>query len=73
MILSFFLLSSPSAASGPTPAARAQELEEITNALSAEGMDALDLSENEFAKSHVRHMVGGRSDVNEERVIRFGK
>lgn len=38
-----------------------------------EGMEACDLSDNEFAKSHVRHMVGGRSDVTEERVIRFGE
>lgn len=73
VILSFFLLSSPSAASGPTPAARAQELAQITKALADEGMEALDLSENEFAKSHVRHMVGGRSGVKDERVIRFGE
>lgn len=36
-------------------------------------MDATDLSENEFAKSHVRHLVGGRGSVDNERLFRFGK
>lgn len=36
------------------------------------GIDAVDLSEDEFAKSHVRHLVGGRSNVEHERILRFG-
>jgi len=42
-------------------------------ALAMEGMTAVDLSDDEFAKSHVRHMVGGKSRVPHERVFRFGK
>lgn len=36
------------------------------------GIEAVDLSEDEFAKSHVRHLVGGRSAVEHERIFRFG-
>lgn len=35
-------------------------------------MEALDISEDEFAKAHVRHLVGGRAEVKDERVFRFG-
>ncbi|WVQ91476.1 threonine ammonia-lyase, biosynthetic [Cryptococcus gattii] len=35
------------------------------------GIEAVDLSEDEFAKSHVRHLVGGRSAVEHERIFRF--
>ena len=35
------------------------------------GYPVLDLSDNEMAKVHVRHMVGGRSSVNDERLFRF--
>lgn len=37
------------------------------------GLEAIDLSEDEFAKSHVRHLVGGRAEVKDERVLRFGE
>jgi threonine dehydratase len=36
-------------------------------------MTAVDLSDDEFAKSHIRHMVGGKSRVPYERVFRFGE
>lgn len=36
-------------------------------------MEAMDLSEDEFAKAHVRHLVGGRAGVVDERVFRFGE
>ncbi len=40
--------------------------------LGARGYETVDLTENELAKLHVRHMVGGRArDVVEERVCRF--
>jgi threonine dehydratase len=40
--------------------------------LNAAGYETLDLSDNEMAKLHVRHMVGGRaSDVHHERPCRF--
>ena len=40
--------------------------------LSTAGFPVVDLSNNEMAKLHVRHMVGGRStDVQNERLFRF--
>ena len=72
IITSFLLNSSPSSAS-ISPEARAKEVGEIVTALEKEGMTAVDLSDDEFAKSHVRHMVGGRRQVPYERVFRFGK
>jgi threonine dehydratase len=45
---------------------------EAARHLRARGYDTTDLSENELAKLHVRHMVGGRSAyVSNERVCRF--
>lgn len=40
--------------------------------LAAEGFSALDLSDNEFAKLHLRHLVGGNSpSIAHERLLRF--
>jgi threonine dehydratase len=40
--------------------------------LSAAGYETVDLTDNEMAKLHVRHMVGGRApDVRNERLCRF--
>jgi threonine dehydratase len=40
--------------------------------LTAGGYDAVDLTDNELAKLHVRHMVGGRSPgVRDEQICRF--
>jgi threonine dehydratase len=40
--------------------------------LTTSGYDTVDLTDNELAKLHVRHMVGGRSpDVHEEQICRF--
>jgi len=40
--------------------------------LRGRGLETVDMSENEMAKLHVRHMVGGRaSAVSHERVLRF--
>jgi hypothetical protein len=36
-------------------------------------MHGVDLSNDEIAKSHLRYMIGGRSDVENERLFRFGK
>jgi len=52
-------------------AARAEELGAIMGALKQKGMKALDLSDNEMAKSHARYLVGGKSKVADERVFRF--
>ena len=43
-----------------------------SRSLNEAGYDTRDLSENEMAKLHVRHMVGGRArDVRHERPCRF--
>lgn len=73
IICSFLLRSSPSSASGPSPEARKKEVNEILGAMQAEGIEGIDLSEDEFAKSHVRHLVGGRGDAKDERLFRFGE
>ena len=44
----------------------------LASRLSAAGYQTVDLSDNEMAKLHVRHMVGGRApDVRHERLCRF--
>jgi threonine dehydratase len=41
-------------------------------ALIASGYECLDLTDNELAKTHIRHMVGGRTDhTSEETLYRF--
>jgi threonine dehydratase len=48
------------------------DAEEIAAALRGRGFETVDLSDNELAKLHVRHMVGGRaSEVVDERLCRF--
>ncbi len=45
---------------------------QIVEALDVAGFDVVDLTDDETAKLHVRHMVGGRaSDVGDERLFRF--
>ncbi len=49
-----------------------KEREELLQKFAAAGYTALDLSDNELAKLHLRHMVGGRSSiVANERLYRF--
>jgi threonine dehydratase len=49
-----------------------QDALELASALNRSGHPAVDLTDNELAKLHVRHMVGGRSgEVQHERVYRF--
>ena len=44
----------------------------LARQLSAAGYETEDLTDNEMAKLHVRHMVGGRApDVRHERLCRF--
>ncbi|WVR03496.1 threonine ammonia-lyase, biosynthetic [Kwoniella sp. DSM 27419] len=71
IICSWILACASSSASGPTPEARAKEIAELFAEFKKEGIEAFDLSEDEFAKSHVRHLVGGRSGVEDERLFRF--
>ncbi|MEY3974319.1 MAG: threonine ammonia-lyase, biosynthetic [Pseudomonadota bacterium] len=39
--------------------------------LAAQGLPTLDLTDDEMAKSHLRHMVGGRADALDETLYRF--
>jgi threonine dehydratase len=73
IICSFLLRSSPSSASGPSPEQRKAEVDSIIADLAAHDIQAVDLSEDEFAKSHVRHLVGGRGHAEHERIFRFGE
>jgi threonine dehydratase len=49
-----------------------QDALDLASVLNKGGYPTIDLTENELAKLHVRHMVGGRSrDVRSEQVYRF--
>ncbi|KAG0245190.1 hypothetical protein BGW41_002659 [Actinomortierella wolfii] len=50
---------------------RKKDLPEIMAKLAADGMQAWDISDDEMAKSHARYMVGGRAQVENERMFRF--
>ncbi|KAH8881663.1 putative threonine protein [Thozetella sp. PMI_491] len=53
-------------------AQRSQELQAIISRIKESGMmDVTDLSNDELAKSHIRYMVGGRSNVANERLYTF--
>ena len=48
------------------------ESAKIANHLSKHGFQALDLTHDELAKEHIRHMVGGASELaKDERLLRF--
>ncbi|HUP29614.1 MAG TPA: threonine ammonia-lyase, biosynthetic, partial [Usitatibacter sp.] len=47
------------------------ETAKITALLARNRMKAVDLSDNELAKLHVRHLVGGRTDSRDEMLYRF--
>ena len=50
----------------------AQETHQLLEDLRSDGLEAQDLSDNEMAKLHIRHLVGGRAPaVSHERVLRF--
>jgi threonine dehydratase len=49
-----------------------EDAQRLGEMLARGGYQAIDLSDNELAKLHVRHMVGGHSaDVTDERLCRF--
>ncbi|KAG9593962.1 threonine dehydratase, biosynthetic, partial [Aureobasidium melanogenum] len=50
---------------------REHDLADLIQRLSNEGMTAVDISDNETAKSHIRYLVGGRSSASNERVFAF--
>ena len=44
----------------------------LADTFGAHGFDALDLTHDDLAKEHIRHMVGGRTGLaNDERLLRF--
>jgi threonine dehydratase len=51
--------------------ARAAQLSDLISRLAKDGMKATDISGDELAKTHIRHLVGGRSQVQDERVFMF--
>jgi threonine dehydratase len=48
-----------------------EETRRVIRALERHGMAATDLSDNELAKLHVRHLVGGRTRASDEMLYRF--
>ena len=50
---------------------RTSELTSLIHRLDKNGMTAIDLSDDELAKSHIRYLVGGRSGVEAERLYMF--
>lgn len=44
---------------------------DLIDRLGKDGIPATDLSSDELAKSHIRHLVGGRSNVQDERLYMF--
>ena len=47
------------------------EKREIIDELGGHGLPVVDLSTNDMARLHIRHMVGGRAPVENERILRF--
>lgn len=47
------------------------DFEEVMKQLKENNFDCIDLTHNELAKVHVRHLAGGRSIVPHERLFRF--
>ena len=47
------------------------EKQEIIDQLAGHGLPVIDLSTNDMARLHIRHMVGGRAPVRDERILRF--
>jgi len=47
------------------------ERRELIDALTARHFSVLDMTHNETAKLHVRHMIGGHASLSGERIYRF--
>lgn len=50
---------------------RNAELIQLLSSINEDGMIAIDISNNEMAKSHARYMVGGKGHVENERLFSF--
>ena len=53
------------------PSTRDAELQDLVQRLARDGMQAADLSDDELAKSHIRYLIGGRSNVEDEKLYMF--
>ncbi|KAH9929605.1 threonine ammonia-lyase [Epithele typhae] len=51
--------------------ARTREVSEVIAALEHQDMKAVDISDDEMAKTHARYMIGGCTEVPNERLFRF--
>jgi threonine dehydratase len=49
----------------------AQERKEVIDSIQKLNYSVVDLSDNEMAKLHIRHMVGGSSSIKNEKLFRF--
>ena len=58
-------------AAGPSSDQRSADAQSVLASLRSAGYDVSDLRNNELAKSHLRHLGGGRAGVPNERLIRF--
>jgi threonine dehydratase len=47
------------------------ERAEINEKLTAQGYTVADLSDDEIAKLHIRHLIGGHANLSDERLFRF--
>ncbi len=50
---------------------REAEISELFALLRQNGIEPIDASHNEMAKMHARYLVGGRKQVDDERLFRF--
>ena len=48
-----------------------RERSDLIATLREHGYEVYDLSHNEMARTHIRHMVGGRASAQDERILRF--
>lgn len=48
-----------------------EELAAMKDRLESEGLNTLDLTDNDMAKDHLRHLMGGRTKVENELLYRF--
>lgn len=50
---------------------REAELSSLSSRLASAGMKMTDISDDELAKTHIRYLVGGRTDVSNEKLYMF--
>ncbi|TIA92808.1 hypothetical protein E3P81_01247 [Wallemia ichthyophaga] len=67
----FCSFSLPSASSSLAPSERQSMIANVITKIRSLGFDALDVSDNDLAKSHARYLIGGRSSCTNERLIAF--